>query len=86
MNLLIEKVAGRQMLENFPRVEGIPMPSTEKKTAPQHLKQRQAAEAAGAAPAAEEGGAAPAAVATAEGAAAPPVAPVPAQGAAAKAD
>ena len=86
MNLLIEKVAGRQMLENFPRVEGIPMPSTEKKTALQHLKQRQAAEATGAAPAAEEGGAAPAAVATAEGAAAPPVAPAPAQGAAAKAD
>ena len=81
MNLLIEKVAGRQMLENFPRVEGIPMPSTEKKTAPQHLKQRQEAETKVAAPTAD-GEAAPAA-ATAEGAV-PPVVLAPAQEAAAE--
>ena len=79
MNLLIEKVAGRQMLENFPRVEGIPMPSTEKKTAPQHLKQRQEAETKVAAPTAE-GAVAPAA-ATVEGAV-PHVAPTPAEAAA----
>jgi len=67
------------MLENFPRVEGIPMPSTEKKTAPQHLKQRQEAETKVAAPTAE-GTVAPAA-ATVEGAV-PHVAPTPAEAAA----
>ena len=56
MNLLIEKVAGRQMLENFPRVEGIPMPSTEKKSAPPHRDAQKRAEekAAAARPASGE--------------------------------